>query len=121
MKTYSVAAVLASVFVVTACSSGDTETSVDELVAPVVDGGTDSDASACIVDDRCGRCIHTTKLPAIGLGDAVVICSECGPDTCPESDVPCASYGASCAIGDAAGVCTTCCSGIDGMLRCTKL
>lgn len=86
-----------------------------------VGGGEPDGGTPCIVDDACGKCVVSTRFPAVGLGDAVIICSECDRDTCVDSGTPCESYGASCTVGDSEGVCTTCCAGLIGKLQCVKL
>ena len=71
-----------------------------------------------ILPDPCAPYTDTV-FPANGVGDVHVICSQCS-DTCGSGD-SCASYGALCDFGSVPGICTGCCEGGLGELRCTKL
>jgi hypothetical protein len=61
-----------------------------------------------------------TTLPCKGVGDVLVICSQCGK-MCESTDSPCELYGAPCEIDGAPGVCKACCDGLLGVLQCGTL
>lgn len=60
-----------------------------------------------------------TVLPASGLGDLVMLCSNvCDGDACNGFGDPCQSYGDRCDFNGASGVCVGCCNGPTGELHC---
>ncbi len=72
-------------------------------------------------DDPCAPYTQT-KLPSIGLGDVLVICSAtCGDNTCDGLGDPCASNGAPCLVNGEPGVCVACCAEAGGELHCSAL
>ncbi len=86
----------------------------------VVDGGVGgSSSSGSPLVDPCGP-YEETLLPAMGLGDTLVVCNSCS-DTCADLGDPCASYGASCDFAGVPGVCIACCAEIVGELHCSPL
>lgn len=59
-----------------------------------------------------------TSFPTVGLGKAIALCSECDGNTCAEMGDVCDAYGELCTFNGFDGVCTMCCAGEIGELRC---
>lgn len=96
---------------------GETNESKDPFVVDGGFGGMGGSGSPAI--DPCVP-YEDTALPAMGVGDALIVCSACF-DTCSALGDSCGSYGAPCDVGGLPGVCIACCNGIVGELRCNKL
>jgi len=95
----------------TKCGDGDAIVDAGEF--PIVYEG---DAG-----EVCGpNDIVVTTLPAVSVGDLLMMCTHCDVGLCDGLGDPCPSYGSSCAFNGVDSVCVGCCNGETGELHCKK-
>jgi hypothetical protein len=66
--------------------------------------------------NACGTGFVETRLSGNG-GPEIVLCRECDYD-CNAGGDPCGKFGDSCDFSGTPGICSTCCNGFTGELRC---
>lgn len=103
--------------VVPACSSDSgTATVVVHQEKPETDAGAEPVNAS---DQKCpnGEIVETHLPGANENIDVITLCVECDKG-CDDAGAPCDYYGDECDFNGEPGVCTACCAGTSGQLRC---
>ena len=109
---YCICTLFTTMVLVAACAIGTTP--ADRFPADGGAGGGEA-GSGGAGGDACGP-VSETRFPAQGLGDAVVLCTQCN-STCPVNAEACDVYGVA-RLSDigTAEICAACCSAGKGAL-----
>ena len=91
----------------------------ENVVAPDDGGSGGAGGNGAPAVDPCAP-YTSSILPAMGLGDVQIVCSQCG-DTCEPLGEVCGAYGAPCDFNGNPGVCISCCALSVGELHCSPL